>query len=288
MLGQMKRNQNGVKDDEVHILDAIRIALPYLKECMKEDVMFALTDHEKFLAYIPNSEINLGVGYGDPIPPQDIALNHALKGKTTAERLPEEAYGVPFYGKTIPVTDSQNQVIGALGLGYNIKDQVMMENTVLELEEITKLVQDQTTSIAAHSEQLAATSNNIFNYSSTAAENTATIDEVMTIIRNVSSQTNLLGLNASIEAARAGEHGRGFSIVADEVRKLSLQSSDATEKVSSSVELINGNLNEIRNGLEDIRDSANDQATSIESFTRMVDNLVKITDTLEKYVERMK
>ena len=56
------------------------------------------------------------------------------------------------------------------------------------------------------------------------------------LIKSISTQTNLLGLNASIEAARAGEQGKGFSVVAQEVQKLSLNTSQAVEQIEQIIE----------------------------------------------------
>lgn len=74
-------------------------------------------------------------------------------------------------------------------------------------------------------------------------ESAQDIGEIVQIISDFSSQTNILALNATIEATRAGEQGRGFAVVAQEIRNLAASSADAAKSIQARVKAIQSETN---------------------------------------------
>ncbi len=98
------------------------------------------------------------------------------------------------------------------------------------------------------------------------------IAEIVKVISEIASQTNLLAFNAAIEAARAGEHGLGFSVVADEVRKLAERSSQATKEISK---LISESVKRVSQGGEISKEAAN-------AFKKIVEGVGKTTQAISE------
>lgn len=69
-------------------------------------------------------------------------------------------------------------------------------------------------------------------------ENSTRIENIISVINDITKRTNLLALNASIIAAQAGEYGKSFGVVADEIRNLSLQTGHSTGEITSIIEEI--------------------------------------------------
>ncbi len=119
------------------------------------------------------------------------------------------------------------------------------------------------------------------------AAETATIGQVLTVIRGVAEQTNLLALNAAIEAARAGEAGRGFAVVADEVRSLAQRTSGATEEIQQLIARLQAAAQQSVTAMRAQMEHAEATASQAEQADGALDEVVLAIRTIASMAERI-
>jgi methyl-accepting chemotaxis protein len=104
------------------------------------------------------------------------------------------------------------------------------------------------------------------------------IQEIVDVIRDIATQTNILAINAAIEAVRAGKQGKGFAVVAEEVKTLSADSKAQAKKISSLVQSV------LRETLETV-ETIKTMAENVEMGKRSIEQTSKSFGDINQSIE---
>lgn len=262
-------------------IQAVINMIPILKDSINSDVTISILA-DGCVQYVNHANsFKIHSNIGDTIPGNDPAQEVFRTGKTKHYTIPEEVFGVPIFGKLVPIfDDNSKEVVGVLASAYSMKRQYQIENSSTNLSSSLEQTEHTIEEYAQDIQNLANSLNEIQKFSQTIEEKVNEASVLITTIQGSASKSNILALNASIEAARAGEAGRGFTVVAKEMGKLAQTSSDMSSKISSTLSDMFKQLSVITKSVESANEVATTQAATIEEITATLESITAESEIL--------
>ncbi|MBQ1597938.1 MAG: methyl-accepting chemotaxis protein [Lachnospiraceae bacterium] len=166
-----------------------------------------------------------------------------------------------------------------------------IESSMNELVEKARIGQKDMVSVAEGMDHVVASMADMAEAVGGVDEAAQKINDIVDMISAISSQTNLLSLNASIEAARAGEAGRGFAVVATEIGNLANNSAEATSQIAEIIQEMSSRVQLLSEKSEANSQLINSNAGYVSSaavtFEKITAELSEATDTLNDMAKQM-
>ena len=260
---------------------------PYINDIVIEDVGISVIKDGIYTAYVPGKSFDLGLKAGEPMKGQ--VSEQCMKTGSRIIRMigrEQSAFDIPYIACAHPIKEG-NTAIGCVITTQNIANQEKIHSIAGDLAASSQEFSAGMEELAAGAQQLTSVSEELSKLGEELAETIRHTDEIVAFIRNISQQTNLLGLNAAIESARVGEAGRGFGVVAEEVRKLAAVSAESVKNINASLQKTQGSIIKMNEKVVSIDKTAQNQAASIGEMAKNSQGLAEMAGELSNVSEHM-
>jgi len=260
---------------------------PYFQQLLTTECTLAVTDKEMFINEYSSKEFQKLKNKGKPIPPGS-GINEALHtGKVQHAVYSEELYGFPFKSTSIPVKDDMGNIVGAFALGLSLKNQTALTEAAHSFAATNEEVIASTEQLSASAQELAEGMEVLNTLKAEMEEQVNKTEVMLSFIKKVAANSNLLGLNASIEAARVGEAGRGFEVVATEIRKMAENSTKTVEEIKEIIDKIKQKVDRISEEIPRILEISQHQAAATQEISLSIQGLSEYVEIIESIAQKI-
>ncbi|WFD10072.1 methyl-accepting chemotaxis protein [Tepidibacter hydrothermalis] len=208
------------------------------------------------------------------------------------------AIDVLVQGASNQAIESQNGTDELLRLGEEIHKTKISVDKVKQNIDITSTANENgiklIKNLGLKAQEKHIESSNVHKNVRELSQNAIAIGQMIEVITNISTQINILALNASIEAARAGEAGAGFAVVADEIRTLAETTDKTTDDVKDtinemkeSIKITQGSIDKDKEIEKDLRQSLDCAIQGFDDINECVLKMVTQIDMLMESIIKM-
>ncbi len=272
--------------EEADILNCLMKAAPYFQKIIPLDNMIGISDTEKFLDLVPGKVIKMPFDViGMPLPPGDTITEAVRTGQPSVMTISHEVFGFSFKSFGIPIKNEHGKVIGGLGMGISLENQNLLNDAAQSFSATSQEITATTEELSATAMRLAMELAEVKVNSENVMEQLKKTDGILQFINNVSTNSNLLGLNAAIEAARAGEQGRGFAVVAEEIRKMATNSAASVKEIKEILTIIRDESTQMINRINLANELGESQAAASEQISASMSQLANSAENIQKVAQ---
>lgn len=268
-------------------MEALKLALPVFKSTFVVDSIMELTDSttRRIVAIEPSKTLDFNIKVGDPLS-GGVAEAALRTGQRQFLEQDSSAFGKPYTAVATPVFEA-GKLVGVLTVGYPTEEkenlQKMAENLFAFVQEFTGTMEQ----VSGAAAELTLSSGQVIENTGKIAERVNETAKIIDSVKDISKQTQILGINASIEAARVGAEGRGFAVVASEIQRLAITTQESARSIESTLQAVQEVFDHVHEDIGSAFGRSQAQQDAVRHMHEASEELAKLADELMQVAKRV-